>query len=66
VYFIDKLHFKDAGFLLGKGRIDFAKVREAIEENGFRGWIQIKGAAPNGLIPDYRANLALIRGLFQG
>lgn len=59
-----ELHVKDAGFLLGKGRIDFKKVREAVDEIGYRGWIQIEGAAPNGLVPDYTANLALLRGLF--
>ena len=62
---ICEFHFKDAGFLLGKGRIDFPKVREAIEENGFRGWIQIEAAAPNGLVVDYKQDLALLRGLFS-
>jgi sugar phosphate isomerase/epimerase len=59
-----ELHFKDAGHLLGKGRIDFAKVRAAVEEIGYSGWIQIEAAAPNGLIKDYQANLAYLRSLF--
>ena len=59
-----ELHFKDAGFLLGKGRIDFKKVREAVDAIDYRGWIQIEGAAPNGLVPDYTANLAFLRPLF--
>ena len=58
-------HFKDAGHLLGKGRIDFKKVRDAIDEIGYSGWIQIEAAAPNGLLVDYPANLALLRGLFS-
>lgn len=61
---ICEFHAKDGPHLLNKGRIDFHKVREAIEEIGFSGWIQIEGAAPNNLIDDYKANLALLRGLF--
>lgn len=59
-----ELHFKDAGFLFGKGRVDFKRVREAVDAIGYRGWIQIEAAAPNGLVADYRANLAFLRGLF--
>jgi len=59
-----ELHFKDAGHLLGKGRIDFAKVRAAVEEIGYRGWIQIEAAAPNGVVKDFQTNLAFLRGLF--
>jgi len=61
---ICEFHFKDAGFLLGQGRIDFAKVRDAIEEIGFTGWAQIEAAAPKDLILDYQANLKYLRGLF--
>jgi sugar phosphate isomerase/epimerase len=59
-----ELHFKDAGFLLGQGRVDFAKVRAAVDDIGYRGWIQIEAAAPNGLMKDYPANLAFLRTLF--
>jgi L-ribulose-5-phosphate 3-epimerase len=58
-------HAKDGEFLLGQGRIDFARVREAIDAIAFEGWIQIEGAAPNGVVPDYRANLAHLREHFQ-
>ena len=61
---ICQFHFKDAGFLLGKGRIDFKKVRAAMDEIGYHGWIHIEAAAPNGLMVDYPANLAFLRGLF--
>jgi L-ribulose-5-phosphate 3-epimerase len=60
-----EFHAKDANFLLGKGRIDFAKVRAAMDDIGYRGWIQIEGAAPNGVVPDYRANLAHLREHFH-
>jgi len=61
---ICEFHAKDGPHLLGKGRIDFRQVRQAIDEIGFSGWIQIEGAAPNGVVPDYRANLAYLRSQF--
>lgn len=60
-----ELHAKDAGHMLGKGRVDFGKVREAIDEIGFSGWIQIEAAAPNDLVKDYQTQLAYLRGVFN-
>ena len=62
---ICELHAKDGGFMLGQGRIDFAKVREAVDENGFTGWIQIEAAAPKDLVMDYKAHLGLLRKHFD-
>jgi len=50
--------------MLGKGRIDFGKVRAAMDDIGYRGWIQIEAAAPNDLVSDYKSHLAFLRGLF--
>jgi L-ribulose-5-phosphate 3-epimerase len=61
---ICQFHFKDARFLLGKGRIDFKKVREAMDDIEYSGWIHLEAAAPNGLMVDYPANLAFLRSLF--
>ncbi len=61
---ICEFHAKDGPHLLGKGRIDFRKVREAIDDIGYSGWIQLEAAAPNGLVRDYRENLAYLRSLF--
>lgn len=58
------LHAKDAGFMLGKGRIDFAKVREALDAIEYSGWIQIEAAAPNNLLRDYQAHLSHLRAHF--
>lgn len=60
-----ELHAKDNGHMLGKGRIDFGKVREALDEVGFSGWIQIEAAAPNDLVRDYQTQLAFLRGIFN-
>ncbi len=61
---ICEFHAKDGPHLLGKGRIDFRKVREAVDDIRFSGWIQIEGAVPNGVVPDYRANLEYLKGIF--
>lgn len=59
-----ELHVKDGEHALGKGRIDFQKVRDVIEEIGYRGWIQIEAAAPNGPAKDYPATVEFLRRLF--
>jgi sugar phosphate isomerase/epimerase len=59
-----ELHFKDGDHLLGQGRVDFAKVREAIDAIGYRGWIHIEAAAPNGPARDYPATVQFLRRLF--
>jgi len=59
-----EFHAKDAGFMLGKGRVDFKKVREAMDEIGYRGWIQIEAAAPKNLVTDYQANREFLKSVF--
>jgi sugar phosphate isomerase/epimerase len=62
---ICQFHFKDGGFLLGKGRIDFKKVREALDAIEYRGWLHLEAAAPNGVLVDYPANREFLRGIFD-
>lgn len=57
-------HAKDGPFMLGQGRIDFHKVREAMDDIDYRGWIQIEAAAPHSLVEDYRADLKFLKGVF--
>ena len=61
---ICEIHFKDGNHLLGQGRIDFKKVREALDDIEYRGWLQIEAAALNDLVVDYRTNLKYLRGIF--
>jgi len=61
---ICEFHFKDAGFMLGQGRIDFRKVRGALDKIEYSGWIQIEAAAPHGLEKDYAAHYRFLRGIF--
>lgn len=60
---ICEFHFKENGALLGKGKVDFKKVRAALDDIGYRGWIQIEGAVPPGapLLESYQANCKFVR-----
>ena len=63
---ICEVHMKENGALLGEGVVDFKKVRAAIEDCGYTGWMQIESAIPKGakVIPSYKSNLNLLRSLF--
>ncbi len=60
---ICEFHFKENGALLGRGRVDYRKVRAALDAIGYRGWVQIEGSLPPGgdLIESYRANCRFVR-----
>jgi L-ribulose-5-phosphate 3-epimerase len=62
---ICEFHAKDGGDRLGKGRIDFRKVRKAIDDIGFSGWIQLETPAPKGVLVDYKTDLAYLRDCFR-
>jgi L-ribulose-5-phosphate 3-epimerase len=59
-----EMHAKDGKFMLGQGRIDFRKVRAALDDIHYSGWIQIEAARPRGLIEDYSAHYRFLRSVF--
>ncbi len=63
---ICEFHAKENGYLLGKGLVDFKKVRKSIEDIGYEGWIQIEGAVPKGadMYKSYRKNNRVLRRVF--
>ena len=61
---ICEFHFKDGRFMLGQGRIDFRRVREAMDKIDYSGWIQIEAAAPHGVYQDYATYYQFLRGIF--
>jgi L-ribulose-5-phosphate 3-epimerase len=63
---ICEFHAKENGSLLGKGKVDFRKVRDAMEDIGYQGWIQIEGAVPSGasMLESYKENCRFLRGIF--
>lgn len=64
---ICEIHAKENGSLLGKGKVDFPKVRQALDDIGYTGWIQIEGAVPAGaaMLESYQANCKFLRGIFN-
>jgi len=64
---ICEFHAKENGSLLGQGKVDFQKVREAMDDIAYEGWIQIEGAVPAGkdLEVSYDANRKFMRRLFN-
>jgi sugar phosphate isomerase/epimerase len=63
---ICEFHLKENGALLGQGKVNFERVRDAINDSGHEGWMQIEGAIPPGgkLLESYLANLKFLRTLF--
>jgi sugar phosphate isomerase/epimerase len=65
---ICEFHAKENGSLLGQGKVDFVKVREALEDIGYKGWVQIEGAVPAGrtVLEAYRLNNQYLRQVLKG
>jgi sugar phosphate isomerase/epimerase len=63
---ICEFHLKENGCLLGNGPVNFEKVRDAINDIGYEGWMQIEGGLPPkaDLVASDTANLKFLRGLF--
>jgi L-ribulose-5-phosphate 3-epimerase len=64
---ICEFHMKENDALLGQGRVDFRKVRAAIDDIGYRGWMQIEGAIPPGgaMLESYKLNCRFLRNIFN-
>ena len=63
---ICEFHMKENGHLLGEGPIDFARLGRLIDEIGYRGWLHIEGAIPEGgeVFESYVHNRRLLREHF--
>jgi sugar phosphate isomerase/epimerase len=64
---ICQMHMKENGQLLGKGQVDFARVKDAIDAIDYRGWLIIEGATVAGtsLTDCYRQNLEFLKDLLE-
>ncbi len=64
---ICEFHFKEYGFLLGKGGIDFNEVRKAIDEIGFEGWVHLEESVPKDatMLESYIENNKFVRGILS-
>lgn len=63
---ICEVHAKENGFLLGQGKVDFAKVKAALDDIGWSGWLIIEGATVPGqsITQCYRHNLQFLQSIF--
>ncbi len=64
---ICQFHCKENDSLLGEGRIDFKKMKEAVDEIGWGGWLIIEGATvkEKSLEECYVHNQKYLRSIFQ-
>lgn len=62
---ICEFHAKDYQDLYGKGSIDFPAVRKAMDDIGYRGWLQVEGVkTPLGMEESIRYDLEYLRTVF--
>jgi len=62
---ICEFHAKDYDDLYGKGSIDFVKVRDAMDDIGYRGWFVMEGTKmPLGVEESCRYDAEYLRGIF--
>jgi L-ribulose-5-phosphate 3-epimerase len=62
---ICQFHAKDTRDLYGKGSMDFAAVRKAMEDIGYSGWFVLEGAKlPLGMKQSMRYDLEYLRTVF--
>jgi L-ribulose-5-phosphate 3-epimerase len=65
---ICQFHCKENGFVLGHGRIDFKKLKGAIDDIGYKGWLIIESAVGKGMnnFDSYTHNQKYLRSVFGG
>lgn len=63
---ICEVHAKDYDDLYGKGSMNFTRVKEALDEISYHGWMHIEGIKiPHGVVQDMRFDLHHLRSIFQ-
>lgn len=65
--YICEVHAKENGYLLGKGEVDFVKVKHILDDISYDGWVIIEGARADGsdLMTDYKANAQYLRSVLN-
>ncbi len=64
---ICEIHCKENGFLLGRGRIAFERVRGILKQIEYKGWLVIESAVPKGMEVRraYQNNADYLRSVFK-
>ena len=65
---ICEIHCKENGFLLGQGRIDFNRLKDVIDDIGYKAWLVIESATPKGMdvAKAYKHNTEYLQTVFNG
>jgi L-ribulose-5-phosphate 3-epimerase len=65
---ICQIHFKENGVVLGKGEIDFPRLKKLVDSIGYQGWIVAEKATDKnlGIEKSYQHNQQFLRDLFDG
>lgn len=65
---ICEIHCKESGTLLGKGRLDFPRIKAILDDWGWKGWLVLEGAVDPalGLVESYKRNADYLRKVFLG
>lgn len=64
-YVFREINAKDYDDLSGRGLINFKEVRRAVDDIGYRSWIQMEGVkVPLGIERSCRYDLAYLRSIF--
>ena len=63
---ICEVHLKENNQLLGQGIVDLAKVRQALNDINYAGWLHLEGAVPKekSMLESYLENVKTVRSLF--
>jgi len=62
---ICQLHCKEYGSRLGKGKVDFLKVRDLVEKYDYQGWLVIESAVDGDWKESQKANAAYLHKTFN-
>ena len=65
--FICEIHAKENGYLLGKGKIDFTKIKVILDKMKYNGWVIIENAVPKHaeILESYVANNRYLRSVLN-
>ena len=65
---ICQIHFKENGVVLGKGEIDFPRLKKLVDSIGYHGWIVAESATDKNLRIEksYQHNQKFLRDLLDG
>ena len=63
--YICEVHAKENTCLLGKGEIDFSRVKKILDDVGYNGWVVLEGSRESAdMLADYKVNRQFLQSVF--